>query len=299
MNINPTTNFSNTNFKGAFRVANVTPQIKQEFQRLTADGCKVAYDFSKKGDAFLVAHDRLNREIKGFLQKICGKSFSFYGNITPANFKGFDRIKKMLQYSELPPANNRVFSKWDSLYHELRDLKDIGFEVDTDKATLSMYKGVALIDDVANERKILLSPRVENMTYAKIYPYSKEKSAEYVMYKSKHWTDIPAMVYKRYTTPDEIMEFNKLFNDAKRNYNPDFMKGCPEGRTNFELLVEKVCNPEEFFARIMKENPELAKLFCYEPTFVPVSMAVHPLVDSETVEDGVKTFSNYLKRTHK
>ena len=48
MNINTTTSIANnTNFKGAFRVAKVTPQIKQEFQNYAKEGCKVFYDFSK------------------------------------------------------------------------------------------------------------------------------------------------------------------------------------------------------------------------------------------------------------
>ena len=117
-----------------------------------------------------VAHDRMNQEIETFLKKVCDK-FTFWGNFTPNNFRSLDWIKTVIRHSSLPGAVNKTFSMWDSVKYKLKDLNDIGIKVNTDEAKLSMYKGVALIDDVANKRRIFVTPHVENNVYIKIYPY--------------------------------------------------------------------------------------------------------------------------------
>lgn len=292
-------NTNNTNFKGAFRVTKVTPQIKQEFQNYAKEGCKVFYDFSKKGDALLVAHDRMNKEIETFFKKVCNISFGFLGNFTPNNYKNIDWIKKLLRYSELPEAHNKSFSKWDCIRNRMKDLKNIGIEIDTDNAQLSMYKGVAMIDDVTSKRKIFVSPNIENTAFIKIYPYSKEENAEYLMYKNQGCFDKVAMVHKKYRTPDEIMEFNKLFNAAKRNYDPDFMKEYPQGRTNLELIVENSYLPEEDFSFIMKERKEAAKTLCYDDTFVPDFSVIRAMRLTNTSEESIKRFYNHLSGSSK
>ena len=296
MNIKQTTNTNNTNFKGAFRVAKLTPQINQEFQKYAKDGCKVFYDFSKQGDVLLVAHDRMNQEIETFLKKVCDK-FTFWGNFTPNNFRSLDWIKTVIRHSSLPGAVNKTFSMWDSVKYKLKDLNDIGIKVNTDEAKLSMYKGVALIDDVANKRKIFVTPHVENNVYIKIYPYSTLKSAEYLRCESTNLSNSPAKIVKKYETPAEIIEFNTLFKSAKRNYDPDFMEHCPEARTKFELLTESnYLEEEKLFDLVVEKYQEIAQMLCYEDTFVPTSAARGCLVGRGSTRDKFASFKRFLKR---
>ena len=296
MNIKQTTNTNNTNFKGAFRVAKVTPHINQEFQKYAKDGCKVFYDFSKQGDVLLVAHDRMNQEIETFLKKVCDK-FTFWGNFTPNNFRSLDWIKTVIRHSSLPGAVNKTFSLWDCIRYKLKDLNDIGAPVDTDNAKLSMFRGVTRINDMTNEKKIYISPHVGNRTFIKIYPYSTLKDAEYLECESTNFSNTPARIIKRYKTADEIMEFDKLFNSAKRNYDLDFMKNCPEARTKFELLTENnYLEEEKLFDVVSERYPEIAKMFCYEDTFVPTNAARGCLVGKASTKEKFDSYKRFLKR---
>ena len=73
----------------------------------------------------------MNKEIEMFLKAVAAK-FTFFGNITPNNFKSADWVKTVITHSGFPGAVNKTFSMWDSVKSQLKDLNDIGVQVKMD-----------------------------------------------------------------------------------------------------------------------------------------------------------------------
>lgn len=289
MNINPTTNYNN-NFKGGFKFKEVSPFMKLEMEKLTNRGCKVFYNFEKQGDAFLLAPESMNYEIKTSLKEVFNKNFNFYPNLTPDLFNSAKLIKKVLEFTKLPPIYNKTMSRFDGrLAGRLDVLDELGYDVNIDKSLVKMYKGVTKINDLDNQRQFIISPTDNNETYVKVLPHSKNEDVEYYIVK-----EFIGAEKLKIANPDDIFKFNRKFTQKSRNYDPEFLKNSNFARTNLELLAELAFKPEEFFEHATQEVPELTKKLCSDDLFVPNDEA-YRLIWTARKEEQDEAFEKYKK----
>lgn len=289
MNINPNTNYNN-NFKGGFHVREVSPFMKTNIQQLTQRGCKAFYNFAKQGDVFILAPESMNQDISATLKKVFNKNFNFYPNFTPDIFNTSKLIKKVLEFVNLPPVYNKVFSRFnDRLAKKLDILEEIGYKADIDNSLIKMYKGVTKINDLKNERQFVISPTKDNKTYVKVLPHSKTEDIEYYIVDEKI-----GAIRQKITNPDQMIEFNRNFTQNARNYDPEFLKNCNFARTNLELLAENSWNPEEFFEHAAKEVPELTEKLCSDELFAPNFQAYRLILNTKK-EEQEEAFEKYKK----
>ena len=291
---------SNTTFKGGFRVANVSPQMKEGFKTLADKGCKVYYNFAKEADALVVAPDSLNNEISTLLKKVYSKTFSYYPNIVPSD--SLKLIRKVLGLAQLKPAKNRAISRFDGpMKEKLAILKDIGIEVDTDNTLLKMYKGVVKMHDLTNKRQIIMSPLEKDITYIKILPHSNVEEPQYLEVLKEEFSNTPAHVHRKYKlTPDDILIFTKKFKSTFRNYDDAFMKSSNFARTNLELLAEFAISKEAaeaFFDKAVNEVSELTQKICADEFSVPTFEAFKTIrmATKETQDEMYERYQNWLK----
>ena len=75
------------------------------------------------------------------------------------------------------------------------------------------------------------------------------------------------------------------------------MKNCPDARTKFELLAENhYLEEEKLFDVVSERYQEIAKMLCYEDTFVPTNAATKCLIGKASTKDKFDSYKKYLKR---
>ena len=288
---------NNTSFNGGFQITKVPPQLKEELNTFQKRGCRIFENLAKEGDLFVIAHNRLDKEIKHSLKYAHKKSFKYFPNFIPPVYNSKKLTNKILEITELIPFKNKTVSRDDLPI--LQDAKimlaSCGYNVDFDNSLITMKQGAIRINDLTNECKTIISPKIDGKHYVKSMPYSSVEDIDYSIIDDVGFRDSERINCAN--TPDDIFDFNLKFKSALRNYDPNFSKENLFTRTNLELLAEFSSGTEmaeKFFEHATKDVPELTQRLCGDELFVPTREA-YSLITNATSDNQNEMFNKYIE----
>ena len=214
---NTQTNVSN-NFKGTFILNTKNQTVKNAIPDIIKKGRQLFYNIKNDGDIVLVTKDKYDKKVYEFInnEKI---QFSYYPEISTKS--GLDdeipsKLKKLLNINNNCIINNpALLSKFLSNNKKLHLSKQSEYlqeaintlRLNIEKLKIDINeKGIFVIRDADKHRTIKSTGFRGGMSYVFVIPDALYEASRRVLI-GKNGKEI----VKEYTTPNEMLEFNKKF----------------------------------------------------------------------------------------